>query len=162
MPDVCPQKVLGNRIYFCTVELALQVIGGKWKPIILFHLATGGTQRFSELKRSVPSITQKMLTQQLRELEADDMVHREVFPQVPPRVEYSLTDLGRSVMPVLRELQLWGAKFEQQLGGAQAVAEKDSAGKRGNAATSPASVNSAAPDADDAEEAGPRTREAVA
>ncbi|WP_027183753.1 winged helix-turn-helix transcriptional regulator [Desulfovibrio inopinatus] len=108
----CPKRNLGGRQYYCTVELALQVLGGKWKPIILWHLGCDGTLRFSELKRIMPNITQKMLTQQLRELETDDMVSRKVYPQVPPKVEYSLTELGRSVMPVLESLGAWGKQFE--------------------------------------------------
>lgn len=95
------------------MELTLQVIGGKWKPIIIHRLGTEGTLRFSEVKRSIPNITQKMLTQQLRELEADGIVHREVYPQVPPKVEYSLTELGQTIMPVIKNLCLWGKKYEQ-------------------------------------------------
>ncbi len=109
----CPKRNLGGRHYFCTVELAIQVLGGKWKPIILWHLGCDGTLRFSELKRIMPNITQKMLTQQLRELENDNMILRQVYPQVPPKVEYSLTELGRSVMPVLESLGAWGKRFEE-------------------------------------------------
>lgn len=108
------QRCCAGKHYFCAVELALQVIGGKWKPVILWHLRTGERQRFGELRRRMPNVTQKMLTQQLRELEADGMVRREVYPQVPPRVEYSLTGLGLSVMPVLDQLSQWGARFETE------------------------------------------------
>jgi len=94
------------------VELTLQVIGGKWKPIIIYRLGNEGTLRFSEIKRSIPNITQKMLTQQLRELENDGAVFREVYPQVPPKVEYSLTELGQSVMPVIEALCQWGTMYE--------------------------------------------------
>lgn len=113
---VCSLKTLGGRTYSCTVELALQVIGGKWKPVILYHLAEDGALRFSELRRIMPTITQKMLTQQLRELEADGLVHREVYPQVPPKVEYSLTEFGKSVFPVLEQLCQWGRAFEKRNG----------------------------------------------
>ncbi|MGE4554167.1 MAG: winged helix-turn-helix transcriptional regulator [Desulfovibrionaceae bacterium] len=116
MAGECTLKYLAGRKYFCTVELALQVIGGKWKPLILYRLSQGAVQRFSELKRGIPSITQKMLTQQLRELEDDGVVHRKVYAQVPPRVEYSLTDLGRSVMPVLEQLCRWGRDYEARMG----------------------------------------------
>jgi DNA-binding HxlR family transcriptional regulator len=110
----CTQRCCAGKHYFCSVELALQVIGGKWKPIILWHLRTGERQRFGELKRHMPNVTQKMLTQQLRELEADGMVLREVYAQIPPRVEYSLTDLGRSVLPILDQLSRWGTLFEAE------------------------------------------------
>ncbi|MCJ2165454.1 MULTISPECIES: helix-turn-helix domain-containing protein [unclassified Pseudodesulfovibrio] len=109
----CPLKMCGDKKYYCSMELTLQVIGGKWKPIIVHRLGSEGTLRFSEVKRSIPSITQKMLTQQLRELEADGVVRREVYAQVPPKVEYSLTELGQSVMPVLVNLCQWGTKYEE-------------------------------------------------
>ncbi|SKA92201.1 transcriptional regulator, HxlR family [Paucidesulfovibrio gracilis DSM 16080] len=109
----CPLKKLGDRSYHCTFELTLQIIGGKWKPMILYHLGCDGVHRFSELRRALNGITQKMLTQQLRELEADGMVHREVYPQVPPKVEYSLTPMGRTIMPVLRQLCAWGSEYER-------------------------------------------------
>lgn len=108
----CSLKRLGNKEYYCSVELTLQVVGGKWKPIILYHLARGGVLRFSELKKGMPNITQKMLTQQLRELESDYVVHREVYPQVPPKVEYSLTELGKTIMPVLDMMCSWGERYE--------------------------------------------------
>lgn len=107
----CTLKTLNGKKYRCEMELTLLVIGGKWKPIILFHLGTDGTMRFSELRRTMPNITQKMLTQQLRELEADGMVHRKVYPQVPPKVEYSLTKTGESIMPILRQLCGWGKEY---------------------------------------------------
>jgi DNA-binding HxlR family transcriptional regulator len=94
----------------CRVEDALGILVGKWKPIILLHLLKKGTQRFSELKRSVPNITQKMLTNQLRELEDEDIVQRVVYPQVPPKVEYSITEYGRSLEPILEAMHEWGTK----------------------------------------------------
>ena len=91
----------------CPAEKTLEVIGGRWKVPILWHLFQG-THRFSELRRSLDSITQKMLTQQLRELEDDGIVKRQVYPQVPPKVEYSLTQIGRSLKPVVEVMCKWG------------------------------------------------------
>lgn len=96
-----------ERRYFCPVDAVVQFIGGKYKPIILWHLAHDGTTRFGALSRVVPA-TPKMLTQQLRELEADGLVHREVYPVVPPRTEYSLTAFGRTLIPVLDAMCAWG------------------------------------------------------
>ncbi len=95
----------------CHVDTTLQVIGGKWKPVILWHL-TQQTLRFSELEKRINGITQKMLTQQLREMEHDRLITRTVYPQVPPKVEYALTDHGRSLQSVLRALSDWGIAHE--------------------------------------------------
>ena len=91
----------------CPVTAAVNVIGGKWKPPILSRLAEG-TKRFGELQRLVPHITKKMLTQQLRELEGDGIIERKVFHQVPPKVEYSLSEYGESLRPVLKAMEAWG------------------------------------------------------
>ena len=91
----------------CPVEAALEVIGGKWKGTILYRLLDG-KKRFNELKRMFPSLTQRILTQQLRELERDGIIHREAYAEVPPRVEYSLTEQGRTLAPVLELLRQWG------------------------------------------------------
>ncbi|HYE12079.1 MAG TPA: helix-turn-helix domain-containing protein [Patescibacteria group bacterium] len=104
-----------NKEYTCTFEIAMDLIGGKWKPIIIWHLGTKGTKRFNELKKLLPQITQKMLTQQLRELESDSLVERKVYPQVPPKVEYSLTDLGKSLMPILSMMCDWGEKYYEKV-----------------------------------------------
>ena len=93
----------------CPVEATLALIGGKYKALILWHLAEKKL-RFSQLKQMV-SATPKMLTQQLRELEADGLVSRTVYPEVPPRVEYAMTDLGRSLMPILTAMRNWGAEY---------------------------------------------------
>lgn len=91
----------------CNVEHTLKIIGGKWKLIILWHLSQS-TLRFSELEKAIPEITQKMLTSSLRELERDGLIARKVYPQVPPRVEYSITPHGISLGKILRELDAWG------------------------------------------------------
>lgn len=94
----------------CPVEATLEMIGGKYKALILWHLSEH-TLRFSELHKLLKGVTPKMLTQQLRELESQSLVHREVFPIVPPKVEYSLTELGQSLMPILMAMRNWGAEY---------------------------------------------------
>ena len=94
----------------CPVEATLEMIGGKYKALILWHLSEGKL-RFSELRSRIKKATPKMLTQQLRELEANALVHREVFPVVPPKVVYSLTELGRSLMPILTAMRDWGSGY---------------------------------------------------
>ena len=95
---------------YCPVSATLDLIGGKYKSLILWHLADGKL-RFSQLNKLIPKATAKMLTQQLREMEIQGLIHREVYPVVPPKVEYSLTDLGRSLMPVLIAMRDWGAEY---------------------------------------------------
>ena len=94
----------------CPVEATLELIGGKYKALILWHLAEGKL-RFSELRNVITSATPKMLTQQLRELESHQLIHREVYPIIPPKVEYSLTETGRSLMPILVAMRDWGAGY---------------------------------------------------
>lgn len=94
----------------CPVEKTLKAIGGRWKVLILRELFTG-VKRFNQLQRALPGITQKMLTQQLREMEADGIVHRQVYAQVPPKVEYSLTAVGESLQPIIREMHAWGLSY---------------------------------------------------
>jgi len=98
--------------YGCSVEATLSVIGGRWKPVILFHLLENEMLRFNEMKRTIEGITQRMLTNQLRELEADGVVSRKVYAQVPPRVEYRLTDYGRTLEPILLAMREWGADHQ--------------------------------------------------
>lgn len=95
----------------CDVEATLCVIGGRWKPVLVCHLL-GGKKRFGELRRLVPNATERMITLQLRELEADGVVSRKVFAEVPPRVEYDVTDYGRSLEPILAAMQKWGREFK--------------------------------------------------
>lgn len=96
----------------CPAETTLEVIGGRWKIPILYHLFQG-VKRFSELQRAVSGITQKVLTQQLREMVRDGIIHREVYARVPPRVDYSLTLLGESLRPVVAAMCEWGEKFRE-------------------------------------------------
>ena len=97
------------------VEEALKVLEGRWKMIILFHLFDKGTLRFSELERAIPAVSQKMLIQQLRELERDGIVLRTIYPQIPPRVEYQLTKVGIALRPALRALLAWAALRKQAM-----------------------------------------------
>lgn len=99
----------------CKAELALRVIQGRWKLLILRELIDG-VQRFSDLKRALPGVSQKVLTAQLRELEADGVLERTVYAQVPPRVDYTLTGLGRELIPVLEGLHAWGQQQMQVVG----------------------------------------------
>lgn len=96
----------------CAVEATISVIGGIWKPVILFHLLDGKL-RFNALCRLVPAATQRMITLQLRELEADGIIDRIVYPEVPPKVEYELTELGRTLAPVLISMRDWGEKLKE-------------------------------------------------
>lgn len=99
-----------TRHYHCPVEATLEVIGGKWKPIILWQLRTERL-RFSGLQQSMQGISPKMLTKQLRELEEDGLILREIYPEIPPKVEYSLTEFGKTVLPVLDALCEWGTEY---------------------------------------------------
>jgi DNA-binding HxlR family transcriptional regulator len=105
----------------CSVEAAISLIDGKWKCVILFHLLEG-TMRFSEIRRLVPGITPRTLTNQLRELELDGLIVRTVYAQVPPKVEYSLSEVGRSMAPVLGALKVWGDSNIARFGKAPPVA----------------------------------------
>ncbi len=95
----------------CPVETTLMLIGDKWKVLILRDLMSG-TKRFGELKKSIGTVSQKVLTAQLRNMEESGLVHRKVYAEVPPRVEYSLTDLGKSLQPILDAMWAWGAEYK--------------------------------------------------
>lgn len=99
-----------EKIETCPVSATLELIGGKYKALILWHLSEKKL-RFSELKKAVKNATPKMLTQQLRELEMHQLIHREIFPVIPPKVEYSLTETGRSLLPILVAMRDWGAEY---------------------------------------------------
>jgi len=115
-------------LHECPVRVAVDVIGGKWKPVILFYLGDG-SRRFSELRRLIPAATQKMLTQQLRELERDGIIDRKVYPVVPPKVEYTLSAYGKTLEPLLEAMCDWGRKHQARLekNGSGAHPEKRSA-----------------------------------
>lgn len=108
------KKEINEDTYPCPVELTVDVIGGKWKGLILYHLISG-TKRFNELKRLLPKTTQRMLTLQLRELEKDGIIHREVYPEIPPKVEYSLTKFGETLKPIIFLMRDWGEVYENEV-----------------------------------------------
>ena len=99
-----------GKTFHCPVEAALDVIGGKWKPLILWALGDE-VMRFGELQKALPSVNTKMLTKQLRELEEDGIIRRKIYPEVPPRVEYAITDFGKTLIPILNALCNWGAIY---------------------------------------------------
>lgn len=105
-----PRAKLTKNFPGCPVESTLSFLDGKWKGVILYHLMMEGTLRFNELRRRLPSVTQRMLTKQLRELEDAGILSRTIFPVVPPRVDYALTSAGRSLEPIIRALAAWGAE----------------------------------------------------
>lgn len=107
---------MAKKYYNCPIELTLDTIGGKWKGVILWHLQEQGALRTSELRRAIPRISEKMLIQQLRSLEAAGVIQRQVFHTVPPHVEYSLTAHGRNLEGALKALCDWGKQHEQHLG----------------------------------------------
>lgn len=102
--------------YFCGIDAAMDVVAGKWKSLILWELHNYGTRRFAELRRGLPGVSEKMLIQHLREMEEDGLVHREVYREVPPKVEYSLTEHGVSLNAALAPLGRWGTERMQRIG----------------------------------------------
>ena len=104
----------------CPVETTLTLIGDKWKVLILRELIKG-TKRFGELKKAIPSITQKVLTQQLRSMEEDELVIRKVYPEVPPKVEYSLTETGRSLKTIITVMGTWGEQYKKKWNAKQTI-----------------------------------------
>jgi DNA-binding HxlR family transcriptional regulator len=109
------QERILNHDYHCEKELTLSIISRKWKVVILWHLGVEGTHRFSELQRLFPKISHKILTNQLRDLIEDGIVHREVIPEVPPKVEYSMTELGMTLLPIVEMMYEWGKKRIDQI-----------------------------------------------
>ncbi len=115
-----------RRQYGCPVEAALDIIGGKWKGVILYYLLDG-SKRFNELRRRLPNVTQRMLTLQLRELEQDGVIARKVYAQVPPKVEYSLSEFGASLEPILLLMCDWGDRYHTEIKKIKSVGEPEPA-----------------------------------
>lgn len=112
MNKTCNSQILfKDKFYSCAFEITIDLIGGKWKSLIIWHLGTKGILRFSQIKRLMPNITQKMLTQQLRELEENHLIIRKVYAVVPPKVEYSLSETGKQLIPILNQLCDWGKEY---------------------------------------------------
>ncbi|SNX66089.1 HxlR family transcriptional regulator [Streptomyces sp. TLI_55] len=102
--------------YICGIDAALDVVSGKWKGLVLWELHAHGTRRFAELRRALPGVSEKMLTQHLRQMEEDGLIHRKVYAEVPPKVEYSLTEAGTALNEALRPLGAWGSERLRQNG----------------------------------------------
>ncbi|WP_226577245.1 winged helix-turn-helix transcriptional regulator [Halobacillus litoralis] len=94
----------------CSIEYTLGKIGGKWKTVILWHLGVDGTHRYNELRRLLPGVSHKVMSQQLKELEEDHFINRVQYHTIPPKVEYSMTDLGKTLMPILEQMHIWGTE----------------------------------------------------
>ncbi|WP_407655183.1 winged helix-turn-helix transcriptional regulator [Alicyclobacillus dauci] len=114
---------MSNEAETCLVNSTMSIISGKWKLIILFHLMPDKVLRFNELKRLIPGITQRMLTKQLRELEQSDIIERTIYPEIPPRVEYSITEYGRTLQPILQMMHQWGEAHLRRMEAAAAAHE---------------------------------------
>lgn len=108
-------NIVTERVHLCPVETCLELLSGKWKPRILWKLHQRGVVRFGEMKRGMPEITAKMLTQQLRELEQDGLVTRRVYAEVPPKVEYSLSPFGETLKPILDNIARWGTENQEEI-----------------------------------------------
>jgi len=102
-----------NKVFYCNTELALDIIGGKWKPLIIYHLGYNQVIRFGEFKRLIPNINERVLMRQLRELEAQHIINRKDYNENPPRVECSLTETGKTLSPIIVELGDWGKEYNK-------------------------------------------------
>ena len=123
---------LNGHVYHCALDVTMELVGGKWKTIVLWYLRKD-KKRFSELRKLIPGITEKMLSLQLRQLEKDGFVSRKVFPEVPPRVEYTLTAHGKTLLPLLEEIAKWGRMVGKKYGSVEKVdrpAKKKAARKK--------------------------------
>lgn len=98
----------------CSIEYTLNKVGGKWKTVILWHLGVDGTHRYNELHRLLPGVAHKVLSQQLKDLEADELIKRKQYDEIPPKVEYSMTEKGRTLLPLLEEMHRWGTEQSQK------------------------------------------------
>ncbi|WP_428866071.1 winged helix-turn-helix transcriptional regulator [Clostridium sediminicola] len=107
--------VKGNKnVFHCNVELTIDIIGGKWKPLIMHHIENSGVIRYGELKRKIPNINERVLSRQLRELEECELIHRKVYNELPLKVEYSITEIAKTLAPILEALGEWGIKYNQK------------------------------------------------
>ncbi len=111
------------KTFNCSMELTLDLIGGKWKPILIFHIGNNGTIRYGELDRLIPSISKRVLSRELRELESSNIIKRKVFEEKVLRVEYSLTEIGTEVLPILNSLNQWGSKYNLEFNYANILIE---------------------------------------
>lgn len=102
-----------KKVYHCNVELTIDIIGGKWKPLIIHHIGNSDIIRYGELKRKIPNINERVLSRQLRELEENGLIIRKIYDEVPLKVEYSVTKIGKALTPILDELGEWGIKYNQ-------------------------------------------------
>lgn len=103
------------KTFQCPMELAMSIIGGKYKAVIIWHLIEN-TLRYNEIQKFIPKATPKMLSQQLKELEADGIINKKMYPVIPPKTEYSLTELGKTLVPIIQDLESWGDKYFEILG----------------------------------------------
>ncbi|GAB3317206.1 hypothetical protein GCM10027299_08340 [Larkinella ripae] len=110
-----PEELASFAMTKCPVTLTNLIIGGKWKPVII-HNVSRGINRFGELQRAMPGVSKKMLTQELRDLERNGIMNRKIYAEIPPRVEYSLTERGRATLPVLQSMVVWGLDYAKSLG----------------------------------------------
>ena len=119
---------LNGKIYHCALDVTMEYIGGKWKTVVLWYLRKD-TRRFKDLKKLIPGITEKMLSLQLRQLEKDGIINRTVFAEVPPRVEYCLTQQGKTLLPILEELGKWG-RWKSKVAGDMQEVKREKKGKK--------------------------------
>ena len=103
-----------KKVFHCNVELTLDIIAGKWKPLIMHHIGESGRVRYGELKRKIPNINERVLSRQLRELEECNLISRKVYDEVPPKVEYSVTKIGNTLAPILEKLGEWGIEYNEK------------------------------------------------
>ncbi len=116
-------KMDNSKVFNCNMELTLDIIGGKWKPLIIFHIGNSSVLRYGEIKRLIPDISERVLSRELRELESKNIISREVFEEKILRVEYSLTKIGSEVLPLLNSLTQWGYKYNKEFSYAKVICD---------------------------------------